>query len=167
VGETLSAESYAKGSKAYPNSGEPELRDIKGQLWRCDAACWIDTGLKERAFRLNGPDGKLVAQLMTDGRLHTSEGYVFDGSSVPLLGRWLDDRTSAWPGCVHDELYEGLRNGSLAPVDRVFCDRLYRDLLRAFGGWWITSRLCYVGLRLFGGSSAKRHRGPEYPRRVA
>jgi hypothetical protein len=162
----LSAESYKRGSAIYTNSGEPELRDLKGQLWRCDAHCWIDTGFRERAFRLHGPDGVLVAQLETNGRLHVHPGYVFDGSSVPLLGRWLDNRTSAWPGCVHDFLYEGLRNGNLAPVDRVFCDRIYRDMLRAFGSWWVTSKLCFVGLRLFGASSAKRHMGQEYPRRT-
>lgn len=150
---------------AYPNSGEPELVDLKRALWGCAAPCWIETGIKGLAFRLTGPTGDVCARLDEDGRLHVLKGYIFDGSSVPLFGRWLDYRTSAWPAAVHDVAYEALRAGKLHPDERQRWDALYRDMLKAFGAYWLTSRVAYVALRLFGGSSAARAR--EYEKRKA
>lgn len=150
-------------SNPYTNGGEPQLSDLKGQLWRCDAQCWIVTGARGRAFRLEMPGIGIVAELDNGGVLRILPGYVFDGSSVPLIGRWLDYHTSAWPGAVHDVAYEALRSGKQPGSEAAFWDALYRDMLHAFGAYWLTSRLCYLGLRAFGGSS--RRRRVDYARR--
>ena len=155
----------------YPNSGEPELLDLKGNLWRLEADCWIDTHVTGQPFRivaLPRPGEeldplKIGAERHTDGRLYVKKGYVFDGSSIPLFGRWLDNRVSAWPGLVHDLKHQAMRAGELGQDRFVPAAALYRDMMRAFGSWWITSRLCFVGLWLFGRKSAKP--SPEYARR--
>lgn len=157
----------------YTNSGPLDLTDLKGQLWRVESYAWIDTGITGCAFRLDHlptPGRGLRPYARTrwdnDGRVHVESGYICDGSSVPLLGRYLDRRVSSWPGMVHDISYEGLRQGALDPSMRKVFDALYRDMLRAFGSYWITAAACYAGLRLFGGPSAARGHA-DYPRRLA
>jgi hypothetical protein len=150
---------------------EPPLRDLLGQLWRVEEDCWIDTGIVGLSLHsvARPPPGEEAdpdvwdAELRPDGRLCFFPGFVHDGSSVPFLGRWLDRRVSGWPGQVHDFSYRVIRAGER--VSRKRWDALYRDMLRAFGSWWITSRLCYLGLRLVGGGSASRR--TEYARRGA
>lgn len=152
----------------YPNSGEPEWRDLKGQLWRVESHGWIDIGIRNCAFRLFGaPDPgtgvrHLVAYLTEQGRFYVLPGYILDGSSVPLLGRWLDNRTSGWPATVHDAAHEAMRARRLSGEQRTQFAALYRDMLKAFGAWSVTAWLCYAGLRLFGAASADPDSGEEY-----
>lgn len=164
-------------SNPYLNSGPLVVRDLKSQLWRLEEPAWIDTGITGCAFRLlplapagfrrPPPDERECTHMDNNGRLHVMPGYIYDGSSVPLFGRYLDRKVSQWPGTVHDVLYEAARARKLPESMRKVCDELYRDMLSAFGSFWLTSRICYLGLRLFGGSSASPDRGPEYERRVA
>lgn len=157
--------------KLYENSGEPSLTNLKGQLWRNEAPAWIYTGLTGRAFALLGlpnpgeTERPTVARHTDDGFTHVLPGYIFDGSSVPLLGRWLDYRTNAWPGCFHDIWYEGGRAGKLVEkVDREPGDAVYASMLGYFGAWGITEVGCYRGLRVFGASAFRR--APDYEQRV-
>lgn len=159
----------------YTNSGPLVVTDLKKQLWRIEEEAWIDTGIKECAFMLPGlprPGETKVREsdrtyMTNEGRIFVRPGYIYDGSSVPLLGRFLDRRVSQWPGTVHDIGFEAFRCGSLSQDTIPEFNALYRDMLRAFGSFWLTSRICHLGLRLFGGSSAERNEGSEYPRRVA
>ena len=157
----------------YPNSGEPVWRDLKGRLWRVEKEAWIETGIKGHAFRLLGapdPDTgerRLAARLTDGGTVVAYPGLILDGSSVPLLGRYLDNKVSGWPSTVHDVVYEAIRTRH-APLDlRIVADALYRDMLREFGAWSITANACYVGLRIFGASAASPDRGSEYSLRRA
>jgi len=162
-----------QGARLYPNSGEPSLLDLKGNLWRVEADCWIDTGVTGKPFHIPAlpapgePVNPLswVAERLTNGRLIVRKGYVHDGSSIPWFGRWLDRRVSGWPALVHDVQHEAMRAGVLPQSEFVPAARLYSSMMRAFGAWAITSKLCFVGLWLFGRRSAKR--APEYPVRNA
>lgn len=150
---------------------EPPLRDLLGQLWRVEKDCWIDTGITGLSLHTvaKPPPGKDLdpnvwdAELRPDGRLYFRAGFVHDGSSVPLLGRWLDRRVSGWPAMPHDFSYRVSRSG--VKINRRRWDRLYSRMMRAFGSWWITAKACFVGLRVFGYWSAKR--APDYARRAA
>ena len=160
------------GAGRFPHSGEPKWRDLKGRLWRVESHSHIYTGVTGCAFRLFGPPDfvtgarQLVVQMMDGGDLHVYPGYVLDGSSVPLLGRYLDNKTSGWPGTVHDSVYEAIRTRR-APIEmRQQFDALYRDMLLDFGAWRATAEACYAGLRLFGASSADPERGEEYALRT-
>lgn len=159
----------------FENSGPVVRRDLKGKLWRVEETCWIQLPEYFRgwSFRLepigpslHGDPDLPVTHMTQDARLTIEKGYVYDGSSIPLLGRWMDNRVSYWPGALHDVLYEAHRAGKLPLVLRKASDRAYHDALDHFGAWGITGNLCYYGLRLFGGSSAARTRGPQYPVRV-
>lgn len=162
-------------SNPYTNSGEPKLRDLKGNLWRLEEDCWIDTHVTGQPFRIMalpepGEDAdplSVSVERTNGGRMYFKKGYICDGSSIPLLGRWLDNRVSAWPGLVHDAKHEAMRAGELGPERFVPAASLYRDMMRAFGSFWITSRLCFVGLWLLGRSSASPGRGAEYALRKA
>jgi hypothetical protein len=149
----------------YEHSGGLDVVDLKGQLWRLEQPAWIETGLKGYAFRMPALRPFTDASYIeNDGKLCVMPGYIYDGSSIPLLGRWLDRRVSQWPGLVHDFFYEGLRAGKVDPELREPIDGLYRDLLVAFGAYKATAHACYAGLRLFGAGSAAR--APEYPERM-
>jgi hypothetical protein len=157
----------------YANGGPPVLRNLKDKLWRVEEECWIDTGIKGVPFALRPlvPPGQAAISVpctwhSIDGRLHVKPGYVGDGSSIPLVGRWLDGRGSQWPWLVHDIAYEASRAG--IKIVRWRWDELYSDMARAFGnvsttlGEWAL----YYGLRLLGAGSASPRKGPEYPVRV-
>lgn len=160
-------------SNPYTNSGEPELRDLKGNLWRVEADCWIDTGVVGKPFRIMAlpePGRQLdplrsCAERMVDGRLYVKKGYIFDGSSIPFFGRYLDNKVSSWPALVHDVTHEALRAGELPQSEFTPAAVLYGRMLRAFRSWWVTSKVAIAGLWIFGRRSARR--APEYSRRVA
>ena len=151
---------------------EPPLRDLLGHLWRVEEDCWIDTGVLGLSLRVAAPpqpggevdELKCDAELTHSGRLYFKKGFIHDGSSVPLLGRWLDKRVSGWPAMPHDFAYRCSRAGD--EIDRPLWDGLYSKMMRAFGSWWITAKMCRVGLWLFGRKSASPENGPEYSRRA-
>ena len=88
-------------------------------------------------------------RLTKHGILTVFAGYQWDGSSGPVIDR----KTNMYSGLAHDAFYQLLRAGLLPQSLRAQTDHLYREL---YTGWRWVGWLDYVGLRIFGGSSAKR-----------
>lgn len=126
------------------------------------------TYLTERAqwrlledFKFDGPDlSKMVIPA----------GFVTDGTSVPLILRWLFSPTSILflPAVVHDYGYKHDHiwckghNGDLQKcridAGREYWDRLMMDLNDRWNDYAALSVVIYMAIRLFGGLAWRRHR---------
>lgn len=81
-----------------------------------------------------------------------AQGYAWDGASGPAI----DTHSFMRASCVHDALYQMIREGALPESARAAADANMRALAQEDGmpgirAWWT-----WAGVRLFGGSSAAR-----------
>ena len=83
-------------------------------------------------------------------KLVISKGYAWDGSTVVM-----DTKACMRASCVHDSLYQLMREGKLDFKYRDYADRLYRDISIEDGMWRWHANLRYWGLKHFAGKYAK------------
>lgn len=153
-------------------SGPVEVTEVKGLL-HVDQWWWIDTGITRAEFMLlpYGPNGTTAEPSKCTrrnelGRLYVAPGYLYDGTSRPIITAQGD--VDLVPALVHDVFEEAYRAGKLTRSDMAAGDRLYRDLLRERGMSSVRSELRYVALRVRRFLHLDgRNKGPEYPRRAA
>lgn len=143
-------------------SGPLKYSERKG-LHCVETKWWIETGLIDRAFKLDDGDGAMIAALTSTGRLYAYKPYLWDGSSGPTL----DGAADPVPSLVHDVLYEAIRTRRLPTSMRQAADALYYDLLRERGMGRFRAGMRYYGLRLVGRWAASPNNGAEYPKRSA
>ncbi len=162
---------YRKTQTKYPTSGPVDCDAVKGMLV-LNTPWWVDTGITGCTFVLPtyGADDSIslarCPHMDSGGRLSVPEGYLWDGSSRPIV-RSQEDYDLA-PSLFHDVFEEAWRAGKLRREHMSIGDRVYRDMLIERGvskahayGRWIVLRVRRL-LRLDG-----RGHGPEYPRRIA
>lgn len=87
--------------------------------------------------------------------LRISSGYLWNGCSGPVFDT--DDTMRA--SLAHDGLYELMGLGLLSLKHRGWSDEVFRQVCVQDGMSEAKARACYVGLRLFGASRARRSNG--------
>lgn len=73
------------------------------------------------------------------------ESYAWDGASF-----FPDFANCLIPSLIHDVLYQLLREGKAGNVTRSIADEIFYRACRRCGVSWITARIMWVGVRLFG-----------------
>jgi len=101
--------------------------------------------------------GKFAAEIATTdfltlvhGGLVIRRGYAWDGSSVVF-----DTKHCMRASCVHDALYQLMRQGKVDYGLRDAADELYRDLCIEDGMWKWHAGIRYLGLKWLAGSHAR------------
>jgi hypothetical protein len=145
-------------------SGPVKYSEVKGLL-HLDEWWWVDTGIKGCAFRLLPYGGEAVSYMDNDGRLHGAPGYLWDGTSRPVVRA--QTKVDAGPSLMHDLAYEGARAGKIDGATARRFDALYIEMLRERGMGPIRCFFRRAGLFLFGWTARRRSKGPEYPHRAA
>ncbi len=87
--------------------------------------------------------------LLSDRTLTITSGYAWNGSSMSR------DKNAEIASCVHDALYQLMREGWLNTKWRKEVDQLYRDICIDQGTWRWHANLKYFMLRKFAGDFAK------------
>jgi len=85
-----------------------------------------------------------------NGMLTIKRNYCWDGASGPT---W-DTKNCKRGSLVHDALYQLMRMEVLPKSYRKHADKLFYDILREDGMWYIRAKLWYRSVRLGAGSSA-------------
>jgi hypothetical protein len=83
------------------------------------------------------------------GILTIKEGYAWDGASGPTY----DTENTIVPSCVHDALYQLMREKAIPRSFRIKVDKLFYKMLRSRGMMWIRAKYWYRGVRMGGSSS--------------
>lgn len=81
--------------------------------------------------------------LYCNGLLKIKKGYAWDGPSGPTF----DSLCSLRGSCVHDALYELLRQELLGQEYKEYIDRLFLKILLADGMWEPRARYWYHGVK--------------------
>ena len=84
--------------------------------------------------------------------LKIHKGYAWDGPSGPAFDTLNFMRASL----VHDAIYQLIREGGLPEWYRHEGDKHLYRICREDGMSWLRAKLVYIGVRIFGSSSAKR-----------
>lgn len=150
----------------YQTSGDIVYSKVKGLL-HLDEPWWIDIGVKGRAFQLVSYAGFAATTHLTEGgRLNVAPGYLWDGTSRPLVTA--QGKVDVAPSLFHDVFEEAWRARKITRAELEIGDRIYREMLidrdmtkvRAYNRWfWLRVRRFF---RLDG-----QNEGPEYPKRRA
>ena len=85
------------------------------------------------------------------GRLVISKGYVWDGASFIAK----DTKTFMRASCVHDALYQLIREGVLKQSDRKRADEIMRDIMIEAGASKFRAWYAYKFVRAMGKGSAQ------------
>ena len=136
---------------------------LKSGGYRLDHGWWVDTGIIGCAAQILSRQGVAMVALDSEGLLHVTRGYQWDGASGPVIDRKANMRA----GLAHDALYQLHRAGRLPEDLRAASDAVYRELYVECGGWRWLSWIDYAGLRLFAGYAAKPQREVETRKLVA
>jgi hypothetical protein len=91
---------------------------------------------------------------LAHGWLVVKKGYAWDGASGPAV----DTSTFMRASCIHDALYQLMREGIIPRSNRKKADKIMRQIGRQDGmskprAWWV-----YAAVRLGAGASAKPRR---------
>ena len=98
------------------------------------------------------PDTTLCARCFlftTLGLLEVYKGYRWDGASGPTI----DTESTMAASCVHDVLYQMIREGLLPYSYKIKADKeLRRLMIKADSSWWgrIRASYYYAAVRCFG-----------------
>ena len=84
------------------------------------------------------------------GVLSIKAGYAWDGASGPTV----DTKNTIVPSCVHDALYQLMREKAIPRSFRIHADQLFYEMLRSRGMMWFRAQYWYRGVRMGGSSSA-------------
>lgn len=98
----------------------------------------------------NWEEGNDFVWISTDGILHISEGYAWDGlTGIPDKKSWMI------PGLEHDALYQLMREGKLNEnIWKLIADEFFYTQLLKYGAWKITAKILYRGVRCLGISAS-------------
>jgi len=112
------------------------------------------TNIKGEAFTIcGGPSEPPWAHLASDGMLYVRAGYCWDGASGPTIDKPRNAILES--SCVHDCLYQAMRDRKLPESFRPHADALMRDMLIERGVWKWRAWGWYYALRWFAGFAAK------------
>ena len=90
--------------------------------------------------------------LETNGFLKFEKGFAWDGPTNPGI----DTLNTMRGSLVHDGIYRLIRQGGLkSDPYRILADKLLRKICREDGMFWFRALYIYIGVRLFGCSSAR------------
>lgn len=114
--------------------------------------------LQYHNLRFHFPDDKRLFEFWkrtSDGsghqRLIIYHGYAWDGCSGPVL----TTKRSARGSCVHDVLYQSMREGLLGQEYRAVADKIFYRLLVEDGMPWAIAWGYYMAVRIFGAGCCK------------
>lgn len=85
-----------------------------------------------------------------NGRLYIAEQYAWDGASGPTI----DTKNTMTPSLVHDALYQLMREGLLSDDFKADADRIFYEMLKERGMWFIRARLWYRAVVIGGPTSS-------------
>lgn len=94
------------------------------------------------------------------GTIRVPAGFVTDFASVPRFFWRLFPPTGAYgkAAVIHDYLYR------CTELARDVCDQIFLEAMECLGVDWVTRRIIYRAVRLFGGFARKRmHEPPKAP----
>ena len=94
-------------------------------------------------------DGQFLS-IDINGTLTIKSGYCWDGASGPT---W-DTANCKKPSLVHDALYQLMRQEVLSRGYRKHADKLFYDMLRDNGMWYIRAQMWYRSVRMAAMSAA-------------
>ena len=89
-------------------------------------------------------------ELDIDGELRVKKGYAWDGASGPTY----DDKTNYRSSCLHDVLYQMMRNKEIALLWRKYADDMLHDVSRKDGMSKFRAWYWLKGVRKFAASAA-------------
>lgn len=96
-------------------------------------------------------------QLVTVGNrvfLRISKGYAWNGMGTS--GLYLTTAKTARASCIHDTLYQCMREGLLPQSFRPIADNTFRRICKEDREWGWTVEIYYALIRTFGGGAAKQ-----------
>lgn len=88
--------------------------------------------------------------LTHEGLLTIKSGYAWDGPSGPTF----DTKSFMRGSLIHDALYQLMRVGKVSPGQRLYADKLLRDICIEDGMWKFRAKYVYQSVRHFGEKSA-------------
>lgn len=104
-----------------------------------------DTNIRPKPHMINNA----FCALHTDGTLFIRAGYAWDGASGPMM----DTPTVMKASCVHDALYQFMREGLLSRDLQTAADWEFYRICRASGMSAIRALYSFCAVQLFGATS--------------
>jgi hypothetical protein len=104
----------------------------------------VETSIRPGAYIANA-----FCVLESDGKLFIRSGYAWDGASGPMM----DTPTVMRASCVHDALYQFMREGMLSRDLQTAADWEFYRICRASGMSSIRALYSFCAVQLFGSSS--------------